>query len=139
MIRASAIAVLTLVLCSPTGLAQSAKTVFSGRPSIKISEGGVERLPEQLPREKAVNLGCVISQIGDSYYWASRENVELARIDSGGAFVTYLALNGSGYVRFIKPEFKKAAALVSPAAGQFDYVEHLLLGLESVTYYGRRQ
>jgi hypothetical protein len=129
---------LALVLCGVIGAAQPATTVFRGRPSVKISEGGVERLPEQFPREKAVTLDCVISQIGDSYYWASRENVELARMESG-SFVTYIALNGSGYVRTIKPELKKAASLMGPTEEQFDYVEHLLIGLRSVTYYGRRQ
>ena len=127
-----------IALCGLTGAAQPAATAFKGRPSIKVSEGGIERLPEQLPRERAVNLECVISQIGDNYYWASRENVEMARVESG-AFITYVALNGSGYVRTVSPESKKAASLMSPTEEQFDYVEHALIGLRSVTYYGRRQ
>jgi hypothetical protein len=129
---------IALVLCGAIGATQGATTVFKGRPSMKITEGGVERLPEELPRERAINLECVISQIGDTYYWASRENVEMARVESR-AFVIYLALNGSGYVRMIRPEFKKAASLMSPTEEQFDYVEHLLIGLKSVTYYGERQ
>ena len=51
-----------------------AVTEFAGRPVIKISKGGSERNPEDLPRERAVNLECVISKIGDDYFWASREN-----------------------------------------------------------------
>jgi O-acetyl-ADP-ribose deacetylase (regulator of RNase III) len=31
-----------------------ATTVFAGMPQIKIAEGGVERLPENLTRDKAV-------------------------------------------------------------------------------------
>lgn len=49
-----------------------ATTVFAGIPAIKISEGGVERLKENLDRANAVNLECVISRIGEEYYWASR-------------------------------------------------------------------
>ncbi len=55
------------------------KTVFKGRPEIKISESGIAQVPEQLPRDKAVNLECVISEINGRYYWASRENLELLR------------------------------------------------------------
>lgn len=110
-------------------------TVFRGRPIIKISEGGVERVPEQIAREKAVNLECVISEIEGRYYWASRENIEL-RLTESGAFITFVATNGSGYVRIILPELKAAASLMSPTEEKFDYVEHILLGLRSVTYYG---
>ena len=118
--------------------AQAPTTVFRGRPTVKISEGGVERTPEQVPRERAVNLECVISRIGDSYYWASRENLQLSRIVSG-AFTTYVAINGTGYVRILSPEAKAAASAMSGAEKNFDYVEHALVGLRSVTYYGTRQ
>ena len=47
--------------------------------------------------------------------------------------------NGSGYVRTIRPESKEAASLMGATEAQFDYVEHALIGLKSVTYYGRRQ
>jgi hypothetical protein len=54
-------------------------TIFSGMPSVKISEGGLERSPEDVPRAKAVNLACLISEIGGRFYWATRENKELKR------------------------------------------------------------
>ena len=44
--------------------------------------------------------------------------------------------DGSGYIRVLDPDMKAAAALVYPSAKSFDYVEHLLAGLDSVTYYG---
>ena len=117
------------------GMQERQTTVFKGTPSVKVSEGGIERLPETLSLDRAVNLACVISRIGDRYFWATRENTELTRHESG-AFVTFLALNGSGYVRVIKSELKSAAALMSPTEARFDYVEHLAIGLRSVTYYG---
>lgn len=120
-------------LCAGAGLdAQSAVTVFKGTPSTKVSEGGVERLPEAVPREKAVNVQAVVSQIGDSYYWASRENTELIRFDSGG-YITFIAVNGSGYIRVLKSEARSVAALLNPTEAAFDYVEHVLIGLRSVT------
>lgn len=113
--------------------------VFKGLPTMKISEGGVERSPEAVPRATAVNLTCVISKIGDDYYWASRENTPLVAIESGGAYTTFVAVNGAGYVRVLKPEFKKAASMATETDRAYDYIEHLLLGLRTVTYYGVRQ
>ena len=63
----------------------------------------------------------MISKIGDDYYWASRENNKMVRIESG-AFITYLAANGSGYVRVIQPGMKQAAALMGETEARFDYV-----------------
>ncbi len=132
-------ALLISVLLLPFSGSQQAVTVFKGRPSLKVSEGGLERSPEQLSRDRAANLECVISQIGDSFYWASRENVELVQIDNGGAFVTFVAVNGSGYVRIVKEESKEAASLMSPTEERFDYVEHVTIGLRSISYFGSRQ
>jgi hypothetical protein len=56
-----------------------AVTVFKGQPMVKISEGGVNRLPEQLSHNQAANFECVISEIDGRYYRASRENKELLR------------------------------------------------------------
>jgi hypothetical protein len=120
----------------PSNLAYAqSQTVFSGIPSVKISEGGTERTPEILPREIAINLVCTISQIGGRYYWATRENTEMVRQVSG-AFVTYVAINGSGYVRVIDKNGKAPTSLMSSTEMKFDYVEHLLIGLRSMTYYG---
>jgi hypothetical protein len=113
-------------------------TVFKGQPTVKISEGGVSRLPQQLSYDQAINLECVISAIDGRYYWASRENKELIRTE-GGAFVTFVARNGSGYVRIIKPDLKVTVSLMSDTEATFDYVEHLLIGLRSVIYYGAAQ
>jgi hypothetical protein len=56
-----------------------------------------------------------------------------------GAFITFLATDGSGYVRIIAPGMKDSASLMGDAESSFDYVEHLLIGLRSVTYYGTRK
>ena len=119
--------------------AQAPQTVFRGRPQLKVNEGGVERLAENVPSQSAPNLVVVISKIGDRFYWASRENAPMIEVDGGGAYITYVAVNGSGYVRVLKADMKKAAAIVDDTAAKFDYVEHLVLGLKSVTYYGIRQ
>ncbi len=130
-----AIFILATILSIPSGSAAQGTTVFAGLPGVKISEGGVERVPENLSRDRAVNLACVISRIGDKYYWASRENKEMVRIASG-AFITFLAVDGAGYVRIVAPGMKEAVSLMGDTETKFDYVEHALIGLKSVTYYG---
>jgi len=114
------------------------QTVFAGVPSVKISEGGVERRVDELARTNAANLHCVISEIDGRFYWASRENKELRR-HAAGAFVTFTAVDGAGYVRVLQPDMKQAAVLLWPPAEKFDYVEHVLTGLNSVSYYGTRR
>jgi len=130
-----AILIVATALLVPSPAAPQATTVFAGIPGIKISEGGVERVPENLSRERAVNVSCVISRIGDRYYWASRENKEMTRVASG-AFITFFAVDGAGYVRIVAPGMKQAVSLMGDTETTFDYVEHALIGLKSVTYYG---
>lgn len=133
------ILLLIVMLAVAKPLFAQAETVFKGRPSLRISTNGIEQPAlEKLSREKVEQYDCAISKIGDEYYWASRENRPMVRIDAG-AYVLFLAREGAGYVRIVKPELKEAAALVDPAAQKYDYVEHLLLHLGSITYYGTRQ
>lgn len=137
-------AILTLIFLAVTApLFAKELVIFTGIPEIKISEGGISRVVDENPtKDKAIEFKCIITKIDDKYYWTSRENVELIPIASG-AFITYWAVNATGYVRIINPEMKKIvakAAIVAMARDpeeKFDYVEHLLLGLKSVTYYGK--
>jgi len=111
------------------------KTILSGVPSVKVSESGTERTAVSLSSEQAKSLGCVITLSGQKCYWSSRGNKELVAFSSG-AFTTYVALDGSGFVRVVDPASKASASLMSPTEAKFEYVEHLLVGLRSVTYYG---
>jgi hypothetical protein len=130
------LALTLFVWCEPL-YPQSVVTEFAGVPSMKISEGGIERVPATMTRQEAANLHCIISRIGEDYFWASRENKPMVRLDTGGSFITFVAIDGAGYVRVTKPEDKKIAALLlSETEARFDYVEHVLIGLRSVTYYG---
>lgn len=128
--------ILALASFSASATAESV-TLFKGRPLINISEGGIERIVTDVPKDQAPNFACIISQISGKYYWASRENVELVAVQSG-AFTTFTATNGSGYVRVLDPQMKQAATLMGGPESKYDYVEHLLVGLRSVTYYGVR-
>ena len=124
-----------LLLLTSTVFAKE-EVVFTGIPTIKISEGGSSRIPQKISGAKSVEYKCTITMIDDKYYWATRENVEFVPV-SNGAFITFIAMNGSGYVRIIKPGMKEIAALMDVTEKEYDYVEHMILGLKSVTYYGQ--
>jgi hypothetical protein len=125
-----------VALWLPADANAQATTVFRGVPSLKVAEGGTERTPERLSPERSAGFIAVISKVGDKYLWASRENIEVVRIELG-AFITYVAVNGSGYVRTVAPGMKEAVSMMGRTETEFDYVEHLLIGLRSVTYYGK--
>ena len=125
----------SFVLIVLTIAAQAQSTTFAGLPAVKITEGGVERSAEKLDRATASTLTCVIKEKDGKFYWETRGNKSLLKIDTN-AFVIYVAVDGSGYVRVLKPEFKQAAASISATEKNYDYVEHMMLGLRAVTYYG---
>ncbi|MEW6714244.1 MAG: hypothetical protein AB1306_04000 [Nitrospirota bacterium] len=128
-----------ILLLAASPLFAKEEIIFTGIPDIKISEGGTSRIPEKINKDRAIGFKCTITKIDDRYYWTTRENIELVPIPSG-AFITYWAANGSGYVRIVKPEMKSRVKEMGAMAGDpeeiFDYVEHLLIGLKSITYYG---
>ncbi len=128
---------LVLLLLLTSSAYAKEEIVFTGIPTIKISEGGTSRILKKLTNTKSIEYKCTITKINDKYYWTTRENVELLP-KSSGVYITFLASNGSGYIRIIKSEMKKIVAqLLDATEKEFDYVEHLLLGLKSVTYYGQ--
>ena len=130
---------LVLILLNTSPLFAGESIIFTGIPEIKISEGGLSRIPENINSEKALGYKCTISKLDDKYLWTTRENTELIPVESG-SYITFLAVNGSGYIRVIKPDMKDVVKQMGAMAGdpeeKFDYVEHLLLGLKSITYYG---
>jgi len=54
--------ILALASFSASATAESV-TLFKGRPLINISEGGIERIVTDVPKDQAPNFACIISQI----------------------------------------------------------------------------
>jgi hypothetical protein len=128
------IIVFVFYLCANLCNAQSFS--FTGIPSVKVTEGGTERNAEKIEQAKALSVACVIKEIDGKFFWETRGNKPLLKIESG-AFIIFIAVDGSGYIRLIKPSLKEAASQMSNTEKNFDYIEHLILGLRSVTYYGK--
>jgi hypothetical protein len=120
-----------------TAAQATALMAFRGRPELKVSEGGMARVPTMLGAEIGATLEVLITEVDGRYYWASRQNTEMGAVNSG-AFTTFIALNGTGYVRVKAENIADTDFPVTPTEQRFDYVEHILLGLNSITYYGNR-
>ncbi len=114
--------------------------VFSGTPKLKVYQDSADHYIEQLSAAKAAEYRCEIRKIGDKYYWTSRESKELVQVGPRiGAFITFAAKDGSGYVRIVLPYARKAFAGIPAAANtdaKFHYMEHLVFLLSTYTYYG---
>lgn len=116
-------------------IGESGQTVFHGSPAVKVQEDGLQRAATALAPKDAAGYECVISRIGDAYYWASRENRLMIRNDGPG-YITYVSPDGGGYVKVLKPEMKRVVSTVNATEAAFDYVEHMPIGLSSITYFG---
>ena len=113
------------------------KTIFIGLPQTGMAFNGLEdgKLIRLSP-ERANKLDCVIIKKGDKYFWTSRDNYELEKV-VGGAYITFKRLNRPDYVRIVDPNMKKGTAIVDEAASKYDYVEHIVTHMTTVTYYGQ--
>lgn len=129
--------IFVFAFCFFTNFCNAQSFSFTGIPSFKVTEGGIERNAEKIEQAKALSVACIVKEIDGKFFWVSRENKQLVKIDTRGAFLIFLAIDGSGYIRIIKPELKDAASLMSTTEKTFDYLEHILLGLRTITYYGK--
>ena len=130
--------IIVFVFCFFANFCNAQSFMFTGIPSVKVIEGGIERNSENLVQARAKDALCVITEIDGKFFWASRDNKQLVKFDTGGAFLIFLAVDGSGYIRLIKSNQKEAAAAMSDTEREYDYIEHLLLGLRTITYYGKK-
>lgn len=128
------------ILFAPCIALAEPKTVLKGRPSFGINEFGFMRDAGPIAPGKAGFAEVVISEIDGKYYWASRENRELKKIVGGnpsGAMITYLALDGSGYIRVVTSASWKENMRTRFPDYDLDYTEHMVQALGSLTYFGK--
>ncbi len=132
------LALCLLLSCLYFPLSSHAQTTpeYEGTPILGINEFGVFRAPIELAKEEQATHKVLITKKGDKYYWTSRENRELSKLENE-AFITYLAVDGSGYVRVGNEEWKNKMRVKYPQYN-FDYVEHMIIGLGSLSYYGAK-
>jgi hypothetical protein len=136
-VKASVISTLLVLIVSSPVPARAAELEFEGTPTVKVvvSEGATRSSP--VSGLDATDLHAVVVRDGDRYLWKSRKNTPLSKSVSG-SYITYTALNGSGYIRVLSPEMRKLREQL-PAeqrAKEYVYMEHLVSQLQSITYFG---
>ena len=124
-----------LVLIPKVLNGQPNNVVLDGVALVRISETGSNRIVENL-EEEVEEVTSVVRKIGNRYLWTTRDNTELRRYDHG-TFITYVAEDGSGYIRVFDQDMRTMFDGLNELDGVFDYLEHFPLGLTTVTYYGR--
>lgn len=114
----------TSVLGVPDPLPEPEEVIFIGWPKSKVGSSAAETHQDVV--SNAAEFQCMIVRRGSRYFWRSRQNVELRRVQSG-AFEWFIS-DASGYVKRQIP-----GMVAIDGAG---YTEHLSIGLSSVTYWG---
>ena len=126
-------------LCSMPLQAQDV-VVFEGTPLRKVESSFLATNVSNMSADEGIKYQVRIVEHNGKYYWASRERRQLVRTESG-AYITFFAVDGSGYVRVGSPMLLELRDQLSEEQRQKEvgYSEHLLLQLSSVTYYGNRR
>ena len=110
---------------------------FEGYPVIKFETNGIESVEHVLGSADGMEYKVQITKQGDKFYWANRGNVQLHPTISG-VYVTYLAVNGAGYVRTYNEQMMRLYNSLPESQKQTEltYMEHLTHQIGSITYYG---
>lgn len=119
-------------------VASASELEFEGMPSVKVEITESNTRSQPVSPERAREFGVKVVRSGNGYAWASRNNVPLLRHEAG-AYVTYVATTGAGYVRVLSPAMRKAIQALPPEQREkeFVYMEHVVNQLGSITYYGK--
>lgn len=110
-----------LALIAPFGWGE---VVFVGEPIAKVVMSGEKAYRTALTVSEQSEFQSVIIEKAGRYFWKTREMKELERSESG-RFITYFATDGKGYIK-----------VDSNASQTTGYIEHLSLGLNTITYQG---
>jgi hypothetical protein len=118
-----------LTLCVLAVSAVGQEVVFRGTPTVRVYSTPEKDERQQLDQATAYKNECVITQRGKKYFWTSRDNVELRRVDAP-QFTYFVHTGGGGYVKVLTGSRKATSA---PA----DYIENVTSGFDVITYWGK--
>ena len=112
--------------------------IFEGYPVIKFETNGIESAEHVLGSSDGMEYKVQITKQGEKFYWATRGNVQLHPVISG-VYVTYIAINGAGYVRTYSEQMMRLYNSLPEIQKQTEltYMEHLTHQIGTITYYGR--
>ncbi|WP_419938667.1 hypothetical protein [Candidatus Palauibacter sp.] len=131
-----------LFLLAQSAVGQACSIEFEGRPFAVTSTGkGFTLLSEEASIEASVKILRIWFPDDQRavYLLASRDNLPLRRGISG-IFTTYHDDDDNGLHHYVRNSSGFSDLPLEPPPSQqqggVGYVEHLVLGLESITYYG---
>lgn len=113
--------------------AATAQLVFDASPTVKVESGDLKATRFVLSKKERMEFRVTIVQREGRYYWASRENKELA-YSTSGAHHYFIATDGAGYVKIQDAEL--LPELMRSPGPRFRYMEHLSITLATITYWG---
>ena len=101
-----------------------------------IIENGIPRREVLTPAQQQEFIMRIVERDG-RYFWTSRKMTEMSRSESG-VYITYTALNGSGFVKVYAEEMRRLIELLpeEDSRSEVRYIEHVSLGLTTITYVG---
>jgi hypothetical protein len=120
---------LAALLCTVSALAQDV-VVFRGTPSTRLFASVDSEMRIALNADEAKKNECVIVSRKNKYYWASRNDGPMIRIDAP-QFTYFVHSGGAGYVKVFTGER-------SPDS-KADYIEGITQGFDVITYWGTAQ
>jgi hypothetical protein len=121
---------IALFVCA-VSLCHADEIVFRGTPEVRVFSSTDQDRREKLDSNTADKNECVVVQRGRKYFWASRDNAPLLRVDAP-QFTYFIHSGGAGYVKVFTGS---RAAANAPA----DYVENINQGFEVITYWGKAE
>jgi hypothetical protein len=98
-------------------------TALEGLPTARLDATREGAKRQRLDRDQATNQALQIKIVDGRYYWTSRENRPLT-LTTSGEFIYLTSTEPGQYVSFRKINER------------LSYVEHVDMGLGSVTYWG---
>lgn len=118
--------------------ASAGEVVFEGYPHKKIEVTEQAAATYEITKSQAFEYKVLVEREGDNYYWRTRNNLQLVPTHSG-IYITFIAVNGAGYIRVLNDAMREMYNLLPEEEKQkiYLYLEHLVHQMGSITYYGR--
>ena len=104
-------------------IAEQESVVLKGVPVIQNKSTVEGSSNITLTKSQQEESKLIITKNGQKYYWATRQNRELTKHVSG-IYTIFLDTRGAGYVKAMQ------------SGDKVFYIEHMSLGLETITYWG---
>ena len=114
---------LLFILLPTIAFSATEVVVLNGIPIVQ-SKGNIQQSENlKLSEIQQNEYRLLITKKGDDYFWTTRENRPLIKMQSGDISI-FIEPGGAGYIR------------VSEQNGQVLYLEHMANGFQTITYWG---